>query len=45
MKRIFKEVGDSHKKITEEMTKMKDVISKTFLIVADSRFKASIAIL
>ena len=28
MKKVFKEVGDSHRKISEEMIKMKDMISK-----------------
>ena len=39
MKRIFSEVGESSRKMTEEMSKMRDLINQTFLIVVDSRFK------
>ena len=39
MKRIFNEVGESSKKMSEEMSKMRDLINQTFHIVVDSRFK------
>ena len=39
MVRIFNEVGESNKKITEEMSKIRDQINQTFHIVVDSRFK------
>ena len=39
MKRIFSEVGESSRKMTEEMSKMRDLINQTFLIVVDTRFK------
>ena len=39
MKRIFSEVGKSSKKMTEEMSKMRDLINQTFHIVVDTRFK------
>ena len=39
MKRIFNEVSESSRKMTEEMSKMKDLINKTFHIVVDCRFK------
>ena len=39
MKRIFDEVGESSKKMSEEMSKMRDLINQTFHIVVDSRFK------
>ena len=41
MKRIFNEVGKSSEKMTEEMSKMRDLISQTFHIVVDNRFKVS----
>ena len=39
MKRIFSEVGESSKKMTLEMSKLRDLISRTFQIVVDNRFK------
>ena len=39
MKRIFSEVGESSKKMTLEMSKLRDMISRTFQIVVDNRFK------
>ena len=39
MKRIFSEVGESSRKMTEEMSKMRDLINQTFHIVVDTRFK------
>ena len=39
MVRIFNDVGESNKKITEEMSKMRDQINQTFHTVVDSRFK------
>ena len=39
MERIFDEVGESSKKMSEEMSKMRDLINQTFHIVVDSRFK------
>ena len=39
MKRIFREVGESSKKMTLEMSKLRDLISRTFQIVVDNRFK------
>ena len=39
MKRIFNEVGESSRKMTEEMSKMRDLINQTFHIVVDTRFK------
>ena len=41
MKRIFSEVGESSRKMTEEMSKMRDLINQTFQIVVDCRFKVS----
>jgi len=42
MKRIFSEVGESSRKMTEEMSKMRDLINQTFHIVVDTRFKDGI---
>ena len=42
MKRILKEVGAFDKKMTEEVSKMRDLISQTFHIVVDTRFKVSL---
>merc|ERR1719400_2286924 len=42
MKRIFSEVGESSRKMTEEMSKMRDLINQTFQIVVDARFKDGI---
>ena len=39
MRRIFKEVGESNNQMTEEMSRMRDLISQTFQIVLDTRFK------
>ena len=39
MKRIFNEVGESSRKMTEEMSKMRGLINQTFQIVTDNRFK------
>ena len=39
MKRIFSEVGESSKKMTLEMSKLRDLINRTFQIVVDNRFK------
>ena len=41
LKRIFNEVGDSSRNMTEEMSKMRDLISQTFNVVVDNRFKVS----
>ena len=45
MKRVFFEVGELNKKMTEEMAKMRDQISQILHVVIDSRFKVSSAIL
>jgi len=42
MKRIFSEVGESSNKMTLEMSKLRDLISRTFQIVVDNRFKDGI---
>merc|ERR1719430_436143 len=42
MKRILREVGESNKKMTLEMSKLRDLISRTFQIVVDNRFKDGI---
>ena len=39
MKRMLKEVQDLNDGMTPQMTRMKDLISRTFQIVADIRFK------
>ena len=39
MRRIFKEVGESNNQMTEEMSRMRDLINQTFQIVVDTRFK------
>ena len=39
MGRIFKEVGESNNQMTEEMSRMRDLINQTFQIVVDTRFK------
>ena len=39
--RLFKQVGDSGAKISNEMSRMKDIISQTYHLVADNRFKVS----
>ena len=39
MKRIFSEVGESSKKMELEMSKLRDLVSQTFQIVVDTRFK------
>ena len=39
LRRVFKEVGAFDKKMTAEMSQMRDLISQTFNIVVDSRFK------
>ena len=41
MERVFKEVGALDKKMTREMSQMRDLISQTFHIVLDHRFKVS----
>ena len=41
MQRILKKVELSSASLSEEMTKMKDLISQTFHIVVDTRFKVS----
>ena len=41
LKRVFKEVGALDKKMTREMSQMRDLISQTFHIVLDHRFKVS----
>ena len=40
--RLFKQVGDSGAKISNEVSRMKDVISQTYHLVADNRFKVSL---
>ena len=45
MKRVFFEVGELNKKMTEEMAKMRDQISQILHVVIDSRFKVSSEIL
>ena len=42
MKRILKEVGAFDRKMTEEVSKIRDLISQTFHIVVDTRFKVSL---
>ena len=39
VERILKEVVHSNNTMTEQMTKLKDLISRTFQIVADIRYK------
>ena len=41
MERVFKEVGALDKKMAGEMSQMRDLISQTFHIVVDTRFKVS----
>ena len=41
MEKVFKEVGALDKKMTREMSQMRDLISQTFHIVLDHRFKVS----
>merc|ERR1711962_682393 len=42
MKRVFVEIGKSHKTISDEISGVKDVTNKTFLVVVDHRFKDGI---
>ena len=42
VKRILKEVGNSDKKMTAEVSKIRDMVSQTFHVVVDSRFKVSL---
>ena len=41
LRRVFKEVGALDKKMTREMSQMRDLISQTFHVVLDHRFKVS----
>ena len=41
MKRVFVEIGKSHKTISDEISGVKDVTNKTFLVVVDHRFKVT----
>jgi len=40
--KLFKEVGDSHPRISNELSRLKDTISRTYHLVADNRFKDGI---
>ena len=42
LRMVWKEVGDHNKNMTEEVSKLKDIISRTFRILVDSRFKVSL---
>ena len=42
MKRIFYEVGESSKQMSKEVSKMSDLLSQTFHVVVDNRFKVSL---
>ena len=44
MKRVFVEIGKSHKTISDEISGVKDVTNKTFLVVVDHRFKVTASI-
>ena len=44
MKRVFVEIGKSHKTISDEISGVKDVTNKTFLVVVDHRFKVNLSI-
>ena len=45
MKRIFYEVGESSKQMSKEVSKMSDLLSQTFHVVVDHRFKVSFNII
>ena len=42
LRMVWKEVGDHNKNMTEEVSKLKDIISRTFRILVDSRFKVTV---
>ena len=42
MKRVFVEIGKTHKTISDEISGVKDVINKTYMVVVDHRFKVTL---
>ena len=42
LRMVWKEVGDHNKNMTDEVSKLKDIISRTFRILVDSRFKVTV---
>ena len=43
MKRVFVEIGKSHKTISDDISGVKDVTNKTFSVVVDHRFKVTLS--